>query len=88
MSIDEYLATLTPVDRTRLLGQIEGMQLAQRIIQNRVIELVGLGASDEIVAELHGAQTLLRSVQVGLGNGARNFPTLTVPEQAAIDRIS
>jgi hypothetical protein len=88
MGIDEHLAKLTPVDRTRLLGQIEGMQLAQRIIQNRVIELVKLNANDDIVAELHGAQTLLRGVQVELGSGSREFPTLTESEQAAIDRIS
>ncbi|SNT36004.1 hypothetical protein SAMN06265795_1293 [Noviherbaspirillum humi] len=89
MKIDDYLATLAPSDRSRLLGQLEGLQLAQRLISDQLAELNSAsGEDDAAIQQLNNAIAMIRLAQVNLGNGIARFPILDVAEQFAIDRIS
>ena len=96
MKLRDTLAPLPAGEVDRLLGRIEGMEMAMRICRNRAVDMQDM-MDDEDVGTRIGlrfqrdeAETLaamIRLVQVSIGNGTMPFGDLTAAEQEEIWRI-
>jgi hypothetical protein len=88
MKIGELLCGMTPLAATRLLGQLEGMEMAMRICRNRASDLEGTdGMPSAYVQEALNLAGIIRLVQVQIGSGRQTFGPLTQEEQDEINRI-
>lgn len=84
MKITELLSSLPPLERERMLGRIEGMQMAIRICNNRAEDIKDSLNRSQEAAVLAG---IIRICQVNIGSGISKFGDLSEDEQAAIWRI-
>jgi hypothetical protein len=90
MKISDYLATLPHDDRIRAMARLEGMTLAMRIIGNRAADLKEMAESSSephyrermlsAENEIQTARSMVRLVQVNIGNGNQKFGDLSAAE--------
>lgn len=97
MKIQDFLDTLPEPARSRTLGRLEGMTMAMRIARNRAADLAEVAKDSGTApardhysageAEAHTIASVIRMVQVGVGNGSLPFSDLTPEELDEIRRI-
>lgn len=86
MRITDLLDSLPPLERERMLGRLEGMQMAQRVCRNREEDMREWQGGNGIALPADCAG-IIRFVQVQIGNGQMPFGPLTDLEKDAIWRI-
>jgi hypothetical protein len=97
MKISDILSNLSHDERIRTMARLEGMTLAMRIIGNRASDLRDMAASAgeaeskskllQAESELLTANSMIRLVQVSIGNGTQKFGDLSASEIDSIMRI-
>jgi hypothetical protein len=86
MKITEMLSQFDDFDRQRALGLLEGLQLAQRICNNRAEDNRRM-FRQQAEQEAHVCAEVIRVTQVMIGSGRQVIPELTPQEQEMIWRI-
>lgn len=97
MKLLDHLRSLPEQERILLLGRLQGMTLAMRIVRNRAEDLRNMHkeASEKLTGycyqgeaqEAENIAAIIRLSQVSLGNGMIAFPELTEAELDEINRI-
>lgn len=95
MKIKELLDSLPGLERERLLGRIEGMEIAMRVCRNRAADCHGIRDAANMAQphwtvradEAYTLASVIRLVQVQIGSGRQQFGELAPDELEEIERI-
>jgi hypothetical protein len=91
MKLNDFLNSLPPLQRQRMLGRLEGMSMAMRVARNRAEDVGGLDANNSTNQlrenEAQTVAAMIRMLQVAFGNGTMRFDDFSDEEIDEILRI-